>query len=48
MEEENFKKLFQKIVNCYELAPEVARELLNRILEILNNTKDESSQPDSK
>ena len=48
MEDTNFKELFQKIVDRYELAPEVAAELLQRILIILKNTEDESLQSDSK
>ena len=48
MEDENFKELFQRIVNRYELAPDVAAELLQRILAILKNTEDESLQSDSK
>ena len=48
MEDTNFKELFQKIVDRYELAPEVAAELLQRILIILENTEDESLQSDSK
>ena len=48
MDDTNFKELFQKIVDRYELAPEVAAELLQRILIILKNTEDESLQSDSK
>ena len=48
MEDTNFKELFQKIVDRYDLAPEVAAELLQRILTILENTEDESLQSDSK
>ena len=48
MEDTNFKELFQKIVDRYELAPEVAAELLQRILTILENTENESLQSDSK
>lgn len=48
MEDANFKELFQRIVNRYELAPDVAAELLQRILAILKNTEDESLQSDSK
>ena len=37
MEDANFKELFQRIVDRYELAPDVAAELLQRILAILKN-----------
>ena len=48
MEDANFMELFQRIVDRYELAPDVAAELLQRILAILKNTEDESLQSDSK
>lgn len=48
MEDANFKELFQRIVDRYELAPDVAAELLQRILAILKNSEDESLQFDSK
>ena len=48
MEDAKFKELFQRIVDRYELAPDVASELLQRILAILKNTEDESLQSDSK
>ena len=48
MEDANFKELIQRIVDRYELAPDVAAELLQRILAILKNTEDESLQSDSK
>ena len=48
MEDENFKELFQRIVDRYELAPDVAAELLQRILAILKNTEGELLQSDSK
>ena len=48
MVDANFKELFQRIVDRYELAPDVAAELLQRILAILKNTEDESLQSDSK
>ena len=48
MEDANFKELFQRIVDRYELAPDVAAELLQRILAILKNTEDETLQSDSK
>ena len=34
-EEVRFKKLFQKIVELYQLPPDTAAELLGRILRIL-------------
>lgn len=48
MEDANFKELFQRIVDRYELAPDVASELLQRILAILKNTEDNPLQTDSK
>lgn len=48
MEDANFMELFQRIVDRYELAPDVAAELLQRILAILKNTEDEALQSDSK
>ena len=48
MEDAKFKELFQRIVDRYELVPEVAAELLQRILAILKNTEDEALQSDSK
>jgi hypothetical protein len=48
MEDANFKELFQRIVDRYELAPDVAAELLQRILAILKNTEGELLQSDSK
>ena len=48
MEDANFKKLFQTIVELYELAPDVASELLQRILAILKNTEGDALQSDSK
>ena len=48
MEDANFKELFQWIVDRYELAPDVASELLQRILAILKNTEEEALQSDSK
>ena len=48
VEDANFKELFQRIVDRYELAPDVAAELLQRILAILKNTEDEALQSDSK
>ena len=48
MEDSNFKELFQRIVDRYELAPDVAAELLQRILAILKNTEDEALQSEPK
>ena len=48
MEDANFKELVQGLVDQYELAPDVAAELLQRILTILKNTEDEALQSDSK
>ena len=48
MEDANFKELVQRLVDQYELAPDVATELLQRILTILKNTEDEALQSDSK
>ena len=48
MDDTMFKDLFQWIVDRYELAPEVADRLLQRILAILKNTEAESLQSDSK
>ena len=48
MEDANFKELVQRLVDQYELAPDVAAELLQRILTILKNTEDEALQSDSK
>jgi len=48
MEDAYFKELFQRIVDRYELAPDVASELLQRILAILKNTEGEALQSDSK
>lgn len=35
MDDEDFRKLFERLVENYELEPEVADKLLQRILEIL-------------
>ena len=48
MEDAKFKELFQSIVDRYELAPDVAAELLQRILIILKNTEKEPLQSDGK
>lgn len=48
MEDANFKELFQRIVNRYELAPDVAAELLQKILKILKSAEEDNLQSDSK
>ena len=48
MEDANFKELFQRIVNRYELAPDVAAELLQKILRILKSAEEDNLQSDSK
>ena len=48
MEDENFKELFQRIVNRYELAPDVAAELLQKILKILKSAEEDNLQSNSK
>ena len=48
MEDENFKELFQRIVNRYELAPDVAAELLQKILKILKSAEEDNLQSISK
>ena len=48
MEDAKFKELFQRIVDRYELAPDVATELLQRILANLKNAEGELLQSDSK
>lgn len=40
-EEEEFKRLFQRIVDMYQISPETAEELLQRILRILAETQEE-------
>lgn len=40
-EEEAFKKLFQRIVEMYQISPKTAEELLQRILRILADTQEE-------
>ena len=42
MDEEKFKKLFQRIIDMYQISPETAAELLQRILVILSNKPNES------
>jgi hypothetical protein len=48
MEDRYFKELFRRIVDQYALPPEVAAELLQRILYFLQNEENESLQSDSK
>lgn len=43
MNEDAFKMLFQKIVDRYQLAPEVAAQMLQRILTVLADTQKERS-----
>lgn len=40
-EADQFRMLFRKIAEMYELSPEVAAELLQRILDILSDRKNE-------
>lgn len=40
-EADQFRMLFQKIAEMYELSPEVAAELLQKILDILSGRKKE-------
>lgn len=42
VEEEEFKKLFQRIVETYQITPETAAELLQRILTILASDQEET------
>lgn len=37
VEDKEFQELFQRIVDQYELAPDIAEELLQRILNILSH-----------
>ena len=48
MEDPNFKELFQRIVDRYELAPDVAAELLQKILKILKSAEEDNLQSNSK
>lgn len=43
MNEDAFKMLFQKIVDRYQLSPEVAAQVLQRILAVLTDTQKERS-----
>ena len=45
MDDKYFRQLFEGIVEAYQLSPETAAELLQRILEILSrNTETEEEQ----
>lgn len=45
MDDEYFKQLFEGIVEAYQISPETAAELLQRILEILSrNTETEEER----
>ena len=48
MEDTTFKALFQRIVDQYELAPDAADRLLQRILEVLQNETEKTLQSESK
>lgn len=48
MEDETFKELFQRLMDQYEMDPETAATLLQRILNILQNNSDHTLQKDSK
>ena len=39
MDDKDFRTLFRRIVNQYELAPEIAETLLKRILHVLSRCK---------
>lgn len=41
MFDDNFKELYFKIVDLYEIPPEVANEMIQRILEILSSNTSE-------
>lgn len=41
MDDEDFRKLFERLIENYELDPEVADKLLQQILEILYGNKDD-------
>ena len=45
-EDTNFKELFQRIVDRYELDPDVAAELLQRILAILADSEARENFPE--
>lgn len=48
MEDETFKELFQRLMDQYEMDPETAATLLQRILNILQNNSDHTLQTNSK
>ena len=39
MDEEQFRELFQRFIEQYELSPDIAKELLQKILNILKYTE---------
>ena len=41
-EEEEFKQLFRRIVEMYQISPDTAAELLQRILSILADSQEEN------
>lgn len=43
MDEEEFRQLFLKIMNLYQISPEVATELLKKILTILKNGENQDN-----
>ena len=48
MEDNKFRELFQSVMEHYELDPVVAEQLLRRILEILENSGDDTLQTEGK
>lgn len=46
MEEASFQKVFQKIIDLYELAPGVAAKLLQKILAALTKGENRKDPPD--
>ena len=46
MDDEYFKQLFERIVEVYQIAPDTAEELLQRILEILSQNTEDSDLSD--
>lgn len=44
IEEDGFKKLFKRIVEMYQIPPDTASELLQRILRILADTRESDEQ----
>ena len=45
MKEEEFRELYLRIIQIYRLSPEVAQQLLERILDILHNHADATDDP---